>query len=165
MRSAIWQRCSPWLTSSSGPSGAGASNCGCSVGGRERRRVVVEVECLDRHDVPLDREGAEQELGEAPAFVRLRIGPAVLGDVAGDAGERDDAGGHHLVHAGRGREEPGEVADGELDAVENLGKRDQLAELGQAAERLHAADHGIERLPVAGRRPGASARPGRARSR
>ena len=61
------------------------------------------------------------------------------------------AGRHHLVHAGRRREQPGEVAHGQLDAVEDLGQRGQLAQLGEPAERLHPADDGVERLAIAGR--------------
>jgi hypothetical protein len=74
-----------------------------------------------------------------------------LGDVAGEPGERGGAGGHHFVDARRGREEPGEIAYRELDAVEDLGQRHQIAQLRQAAERLHPADDGVERLPVARR--------------
>ena len=61
-----------------------------------------------------------------------------------------DGRGHHLVHARRRGKQPGQVADGELDAVEDLGERHQLAQLGEPAERLHSADHGVERLAVAG---------------
>ena len=75
----------------------------------------------------------------------------MLRDVAGDAGERERGGRHHLVDARRGREQAGEVADRELDPVENLRQGRQLAQLGQSAERLHATDDGVERLAVAGR--------------
>ena len=115
MRSAIWQRCSPWLTSSSGPSGAGAANCGCARGGVDRRRVAVEEQRLDRHHVALDGERAEQELGEAPGLLGIGLGASLLGDVPGDAGQRERRGGHDLVDARRRREQAGEVADGELD--------------------------------------------------
>ena len=131
------------------------------LGERRAHRLGVagEVERLDRHDVALDGEGAEQQLREPARLLRLGLGPAVLGDVARDAGQRERRGRHHLVHPRGRREEPGEVAHGELDAVEDFGKRHQLAQLREPAERLHAADDGVERLAIA--RRGAE-RPGRA---
>ncbi len=75
----------------------------------------------------------------------------MLGDVPRDAGQGARGGRHDLVDAGRRRVQAREVAHGQLDAVEDLGQRHQLAQLREAAERLHAADDGVERLPVAGR--------------
>ncbi len=84
----------------------------------------------------------------APRLVGFGIGPAVLGDVARQAGEGGRTGRHHFVHAGRRRVEPGEIAHRQLDAVENLGQRDQIAQLGESPQRLHAPDHGVQRLPI-----------------
>jgi hypothetical protein len=114
-----------------------------------RLGVALVIEALDGYDVALHREGAEQKIGEEPRLLGVGIGAAVLGDVPREPGEGERAGCHHLVHAGRRREEAGEVAHGELDAIEDLRQRRQLAELGQTAQRLHPTDHGVERLALA----------------
>ena len=44
-------------------------------------RIAGEVERLDGHHVALYREGAEQQIGEAPGLGRFRVGVAALGDV------------------------------------------------------------------------------------
>ncbi len=115
-----------------------------------RLGIAGDEQGFDRHDVPLDGEGAQQELGEPARLLGLGLGPPLLGDIARDPGERQRRGRHDLVHARRRREQAGEVAHGQLDAVEDLGQRHELAQLGQSAERLHAPDHGVERLAVAG---------------
>ena len=117
----------------------------------ERGGVVGVEQRFDRDHVALDGERAEQELGEPPRLVGLGLGAPVLGDVPRDARQGARGGRHDLVDAWRRRVQAREVAHGQLDAVEDLGQRHQLAQLGEPAQRLHAADDGVERLPVAGR--------------
>ncbi len=75
----------------------------------------------------------------------------MLGDVPRDAGQCARGRRHDLVDAGRGGVQAREVAHRQLDTVQDLGKRHQLAELREAPQRLHPADDGVERLPVARR--------------
>ena len=111
--------------------------------------IAAEIERFDGHDVSLDREGAEQQLGELAGLLGVGVRPSALGDIARDAGQGAPGALHDLIDVGRRREEPGEVAHRELDAIENFGKRREVAQLGQATKRLHAADDIVQRLPVA----------------
>src|SRR5947207_1475765 len=45
----------------------------------ERLRITAEEERLDRHHIPLHREGAKQQVGEAPGLRCLRVGVAMVG--------------------------------------------------------------------------------------
>ena len=116
----------------------------------ERLGIAAEIERFDRNDVPLDGKGAEQQLGEPAGLLGVGIGPSALGNVARDPGQRLPGGLHHLVHVRRGREEPGKVSHCQLDTIEDLGQRHQVAQLGQPSKRLHPADDVIEWLPVGG---------------
>ena len=89
-------------------------------------RISIDKERLDWNNVPLYREGPQQQLGEAPRLLGIRIGTPLLGYVAGNAGQGTSSSVHHLVDA-RGRsEKAGEVAHRQLDAVENVRQRSEL---------------------------------------
>jgi hypothetical protein len=114
----------------------------------DRLWVAVIVERFDGDHIPFDGKGAQQQLGKAAGLLGFRIGPAPLGHVAGHAGQRLSGGIHDLVDSGRWSKKPGQVAYGELDSVQNVGQWRKLAQLRQAPERLHPADHIVEWLPV-----------------
>ena len=127
----------------------GRRTAAAAAGGVSGCRVVGEVQRFDRHHVALDGEGAQQQLGEpaGPPRSRARAGRArrCRGTMRVSATEPAAM---TSSTPGGGREQAGQVADRQLDPVEDLGQRHQLAELGEPAQRLHPPDHGIERLAL-----------------
>jgi hypothetical protein len=99
-----------------------------------RLRVAREIERLDGNHVPFDCECSKQELSEPAGLLSIRVRPAALGNVARDAGQRVARGFHHLVDLWRWREQAGEVANGQLDAVQDLRQGNKVAELRQSTE-------------------------------
>jgi hypothetical protein len=93
----------------------------------ERLSVAFEVQRLNGYDVPLDGERPKQELGEPSCFLGFRIRPTPLGDVSRDPRECLSGSIHHLVDSGRWGKQPGEITNGQLDAVENIRQRRELA--------------------------------------
>jgi hypothetical protein len=102
--------------------------------------IATEIERFDGNDVSLHRECPEQHLGEPARLLCVGVGPPVLGHVACDAGQGLAGAFHDLIDIRRRGKEPGKVTHSQLDTIQNLGQRRQVAQLGQAPERLHPSD-------------------------
>jgi hypothetical protein len=94
---------------------------------RKRVGVVGVVEAVDRDYVPFDRESAQEQLSKAARLLAVGVGAAAVGNIPGDPGQRLRGGVHYLIDARRWSKEPSQIADRELNAVQNIRKRCQLA--------------------------------------
>ena len=101
------------------------------------RSRVLEVQRADGHDPALALirlDELHQLAGEGLELRALRIGPSPLGDLARRARDRGCGRVEQFRSAGRGRAAPAfQLADGPLDALEQVGERRQVVQRREPA--------------------------------